>query len=291
MFDRTTRTLTTFAFLLASSCWVAAGERVNTQGGQIELGLVSEVRSIQPGETFSVALHITHAAAWHTYWKHPGIVGVATQLKWTLPDGFEVGDIQWPPPERVPMATLTAYGYEREVLLIVDIKPPANLKRGANVTLSAAGAWMACARTCHPGFGDFAITLPVAKTEEKPDFDPAWRERFEAERSTFPTDLNNWTATVAEESPTEIVLTLRPKSGSQIQAIDDVYFFSYDHQVDSDAKQVVAIASDGAIEFRLTRPDFAPDDPSELAGLIYRPGGWPENGDAKFARIRASWIP
>ncbi|MEM7012890.1 MAG: protein-disulfide reductase DsbD domain-containing protein [Verrucomicrobiota bacterium] len=278
--------------LIFCSCGIVFAGEVNTQGGQIELGLVSEVRSIQPGETFSVALNITHAPKWHTYWKHPGIVGVPTSLDWILPDGFEAGEIQWPTPELVPMASLTAYGYEREVFLIVDIKPPADLKRGENVTLRAKGAWMACARTCHPGFGEFSITLPVAKSAAaEPDYDGKLRKKFDAERAAFPEDLKGWKADVANVADDQLTLTLRPTGnvGKAIRKIRNVYFYSYDNQVDSDAKQKVAINQDGAIEFRLIRPEFAPEDPSELAGLVYHPNGWPTNGGAKFARIRAAW--
>lgn len=266
-----------------------AAQEINTQGGQISLGLVPEVRSLQPGRKFSVALHLKHAPAWHTYWKQPGIVGVATRLDWSLPEGFTAGEIQWPPPERVPMASLTAYGYEREVLLMVDITPPDDVEPGTEVTLKAKGAWMACERTCHPGFGDFALRLPVSEPADEPDFDPAWREKFEAERASFPDDLKGWTATVREVSETEIILTLRPNESRETENLDDVYFFSYDNQVDSDAEQLLAILPGGGLEIRLTRPDFAPENPSELAGLIFHPGGWPELGGAKFGRIRASW--
>ena len=275
------------------SCGLLLADDVNTQGGQVELGLVSEVRSIQPGETFSVALNITHAAKWHTYWKHPGIVGVPTKLTWTMPEGFEAGEIQWPPPELVPMARLTAYGYEREVYLIVDIKPPADLKRGESVILRANGLWMACARTCHPGFGEFSITLPVAEAAaDEPDYNEEIHKHLEAERASFPEDLKGWKAEVANVSDDKLILTIRPTEQAQADAKGkprDIYFYSYDNQVDSDAKQKVAIKQDGAIEFRLIRPDFAPEDPSEIAGLVYHPNGWPTNGGAKFARIRAAW--
>lgn len=279
--------------LFFCSCGLSLADDVNTQGGQIELGLVSEVRSIQPGKTFSVALNITHAAEWHTYWKHPGIVGVPTELTWTMPEGFEAGEIQWPPPEQVPMARLTAYGYEREVHLIVDIKPPADLKRGEKVTLRAKGLWMACARTCHPGFGDFSITLPVAEAAaDEPDYNEEIHKHLEAERASFPDDLKGWKAEVANVNDDKLILTIRPTEKTQADAkvkAREIYFYSYDNQVDSDAKQKVAIKQDGAIEFRLIRPDFAPEDPSEIAGLVYHPNGWPTNGGAKFARIRAAW--
>ena len=35
---------------------------------------------------------------WHTYWKFPGDAGIPTELKWKLPPGWKVGEIQWPIP-------------------------------------------------------------------------------------------------------------------------------------------------------------------------------------------------
>ncbi|MFT5469487.1 MAG: DsbC/DsbD-like thiol-disulfide interchange protein [Verrucomicrobiales bacterium] len=269
---------------LASSCWA----EIDTRGGQIEIGLVSEVRSIQPGKPFSIALRIAHAPEWHTYWKSPGIVGVATRLEWTLPAGFEAGEIQWPPPETVPMSSLTAWGYEREVLLMVEISPPADLEAGSKVDLNAKGAWMACARSCHPGFGDFELTLPVSDAAE-PDFDPAFRDQFEAERASLPGDLDGWTAAVEKSSSTEIVLTLTPNEPTDPEKLDGVYFFSYDNQVDSDAEQHVEILPNGEIQIRLAHPDFAPENPDALAGLVFNPNGWLEADGARFARVSAAW--
>lgn len=278
---------TTLALLaIAGSCWA----EIDTRGGQIELELVSEVRSIQPGQPFSVALHIVHDPTWHTYWKSPGIVGVATRLEWDLPRGFEAGEIHWPPPENVPMATLNAWGYEREILLIVDIKPPADLEPGSEVVLKTKSAWMACARTCHPGFGNFTLSLPVSAAAGEPDFDPDWRERFEAERATLPRPLPGWKASVEETSETEIILTLTPESDeAEVKKSKGIYFFSYDNQVDSNAKQKIKIQPDGSIRFRFSRPDFAPKDPEALAGLVFNPNGWPELDGARFAEVRASW--
>ena len=63
--------------------------------------LVSELAAIRPGESFTVAVHLTMDAGWHSYWRNPGDAGGETVIEWTLPDGFTAGAIQWPHPHRI----------------------------------------------------------------------------------------------------------------------------------------------------------------------------------------------
>ncbi|MCB1097760.1 MAG: thiol:disulfide interchange protein, partial [Verrucomicrobiae bacterium] len=88
---------------------------------------MAEHSAIQPGVPFKVGLKMNHAAGQHTYWKHPGIVGVPTKLDWKLPKGFVAGEIEWPRPELTMMAIYPVYGYENQILLPVSITPPASL--------------------------------------------------------------------------------------------------------------------------------------------------------------------
>ena len=44
--------------------------------GPLEMELLSENLSIAPGEPFYIGWHIRRDEGWHTYWKHPGDVGV-----------------------------------------------------------------------------------------------------------------------------------------------------------------------------------------------------------------------
>src|SRR5690606_2221484 len=86
----------------------------DTAGNPLDIRLISETRSIRAGGTFFLGLHLRHPVGAHTYWKHPGIVGLATQIEWDLPAGFVAGPIQWPAPEPVKMAIYQAQGYHGE---------------------------------------------------------------------------------------------------------------------------------------------------------------------------------
>ena len=76
--------------------------------------LLSENLSIAPGEPFFVGWRIRRDVGWHTYWKHPGDVGVPPALKWEVPVGFTAGELCFPPPERIKMASVAAHGHKGE---------------------------------------------------------------------------------------------------------------------------------------------------------------------------------
>jgi thiol:disulfide interchange protein DsbD len=245
-----------------------ARAEIDTRGAAIRLELIAEVRSIQPGQPFRVGLRIHHEPGWHTYWRQPGIVGVPVTLTWTLPAGFSAGPIQWPAPERVKMGALTAWGFEKDVLLMVDITPPAQLAPGSTVPLRAKGAWMACARTCHPGWGDFEISLPV-QDGAVPDRAPEHRPLFTAATEALPRELLGWEATVRTGADGKHRLRLQPsQAGIAVPAQANWYFYPYTPHVHSDEPQKVALLPGGGVELTLS-PFPIPEPPADrLEGVI-----------------------
>lgn len=234
---------------------------VPTRG--IDVELISEANSIQPGRPFQVALSIHHHEGFHTYWRNPGIVGVATSIDWALPDGFTAGTIQWPLPEQIDMSGHPAHGYERDVLLMVCITPPKTLTKPA-YTISGTASWMACAAACHPGSKRFSITLPVEVDADKTS---VHRPRFDAAKAELPHRLPGWSGTwLSGEDGTQITLQITPPTDeSQIQS---AYFFSSDGQISSDQPQTLRRRSDGKLLLNATRSEFGPGPKNELPGLL-----------------------
>jgi len=252
----------------------------------VTLELLAETSAIQPGEPFQVGLRIRHASGWHTYWRHPGIVGVPTRLQWDLPPGFRAGPIQWPYPERVRMAIYTAYGFERDVLLPVTITPPPRLKPGNTVTLRASAHWMACAATCHPGNREFVLQLPVDPNATGKSGEH--RQLFARSRADRPSPLSGWTG-IPGRSEDRLTLTLRPSQPGSRLPPGKRYFFSYDGQVHSDHPQTVERLPDGALRFTLVPGPFPPGDPPALSGVVYSETGWPQAPDRTYVEVRAPW--
>ena len=51
----------------------------------VEAELVSNVKTIEPGVPFEIALRLSMDPEWHTYWENPGDTGLATTLDIELP--------------------------------------------------------------------------------------------------------------------------------------------------------------------------------------------------------------
>ncbi|MGH8616467.1 MAG: protein-disulfide reductase DsbD family protein [Burkholderiales bacterium] len=149
-------------FLLLAACaWSVAAGAAPVRTERVEAELVAETATIAPGTPFTVALRLKMDPEWHTYWRNPGDSGLPTTIAWTLPPGFQAGDIQWPAPKALPVGPLVNYGFENEVLLLVDLQAPATLAVGSSVTLRAKANWLVCKEVCIPESADLALTLPV----------------------------------------------------------------------------------------------------------------------------------
>ena len=283
-------------FLTAASAVLGAGgEKVgelDTRGAQIRVELVAEVAAIRPGEPFQVGLRIEHDPGWHTYWRQPGIVGVPTSLRWELPEGFHAGPIQWPAPERVKMLGLTAWGYERDVLLLVTITPPAGLRDGVVVDLRAKGAWMACGRTCHPGWGDFQIKLPVDAQARAPVWDDARKALFAQAAGELPPKLEGWSATVTSDESGGLRLHLRPDDPAvRVDQAARYQVYTYTPHVHSDESPQVSFPASGGVELAL-RPLPIPAEPVDvLEAVVECSSGWLPGSTRSFATIEAKWLP
>ena len=184
------------------------------------------------------------------------------------------------------MATVKAYGYEDEATLLVEITPPAVMPK-KEVRLAAKVVYMACATTCHPGFKNLSLRLPVAGVEdEKPRWDSRWREAFETTRASFPVELEGWSCEVTrEEDRIRLVVTPDPDSKVAKGDLGEAYFFSSDGQVNSDKPQQVRRLESGALEFELEASFYGPEDATTFAGVLYAEEGWQVGGGAKAVLV------
>src|SRR5258707_14977487 len=101
----------------------------------VEAELVPENTALTPGRPLTVALRLAMQRGWHTYWQNPGDSGLPTTIEWKLPAGLSAGPIQWPVPRVLPVGPLVNYGYEGEVLLLVDIAAVPDFLSGNATTL------------------------------------------------------------------------------------------------------------------------------------------------------------
>src|SRR5438132_293235 len=96
----------------------------------------------KPGQKIEAAVEFTLDANWHIYWRNPG-TGIAPSVEWELPEGFKASEFRWPAPEKLLVAGLAAYVYERQVVLPFMLEVPANAKAG-EVELKGKASWLEC---------------------------------------------------------------------------------------------------------------------------------------------------
>jgi len=198
------------ALILAASSLPAAAQLPGTPGASgVASNVVTTPRvraelmayapdGVTPGAPLWVGLQLTHQPHWHTYWKNPGDSGLPTELAWSLPAGVNAGDIAWPAPRKIPIGSLTNYGYEDTVLLPVpltvapDFKPAALLPGAAEIEVKLNASWLVCKEECIPEEGQFALKLPVQGSSA------VHRAEFEAALAASPTALATASQAVVE---------------------------------------------------------------------------------------------
>jgi thiol:disulfide interchange protein/DsbC/DsbD-like thiol-disulfide interchange protein len=180
-----------FVALLAAMLALAGAPAVRAEPARtphVEAELVAERTALIPGKPLTVALRLAMQRGWHTYWQNPGDSGLATTLDWKLPPGVSAGPIQWPTPRTLPVGPLVNYGYEGEVLLLVDLAVP-EFFSGKTATLAARADWLVCKEICIPEGADLTLTLPIAPSA---DADPRWGQAIADARAALPQPLTGW---------------------------------------------------------------------------------------------------
>jgi thiol:disulfide interchange protein DsbD len=233
--------------------------------GAVEAELVPAVTSVQPGHAFDVALRLAHDPHWHTYWINSG-TGYPTSIKWTLPPGWQAGEIQWPVPQVLTdgHGTITGNGYDGEVYLLVTLVPPAGLPAGMSVTLKAAVDWLMCREVCQPGEAALELTLPVDAGPPTPH--PRWGAQLVAARWQLPHLAAGWRLAATRDGRT-VTLTAQVPAGAAFTPAD-FHFFADDGLIAYDEPQPIRAESNGVFVLTLPIDPAAPKNPTRLYGVL-----------------------
>ena len=151
-----------FALLILPWLPAQALESAAQESPRARVTLVADHLAIAPGQAFQLGLRIRLAPRWHSYWRHAGDAGAPTEINLTLPEGSQAGPIAWPTPQAIPFGPLMSFGYYGEVVLPMQITPPAGLRAGEVFSITAAATWLVCDDVCIPEEGSFRLDLPVA---------------------------------------------------------------------------------------------------------------------------------
>ncbi len=155
------------------------------EGSPVKAELLQEERTIQAGRPFWIALRLQLEDGWHVYWKNPGDVGVPLSVEWLLPEGFQAGPLQWPTPEKFLIADMAGFGYQNEVILLIQMTPPQHLHSETKLEVRAQVKWLACSPlACQPGSS--STVLPLMISHDSPLVNKEFAEVFKQARYKIP---------------------------------------------------------------------------------------------------------
>ena len=164
------RWLLIFIALIAAPAAAQLGKRENS----IKPELVVEGPA-RPGGEVELAILMHTKPGWHGYWINPGDAGLPMRIEWQLPQGASLTPLRFPVPDRLLVAGIVNYVYERDHAILTRLKVPANAK--GVLPIRASAQWLACTdKVCVPEQGEFSLDIPVGRgaTSERARFDE-WR--------------------------------------------------------------------------------------------------------------------
>ena len=268
-------------FTLCISTWSAQGQSVRTD--YMETELVVETTSVKPGHPFWAGLRMKMDEHWHTYWRNPGDSGLPTEIHWTLPDGFQAGEIHWPYPQKIVLDMLASYGYEGETVLLVEITPPADLETGGTVDVGAFASWLVCADICLPGDAGYVVTLPVSG--DTPEADEKWTDLFTEVRENLAVSIPEWTIE-AVISDSTVVLHATPPEWFRGD-LANVEFYPYNEDlIDYVSPQNLEKTGTGYL-LTMRRSGFYSDKPELVTGVLVSEDGWRGAGSERALAVSA----
>ncbi len=230
------------------------------------LELVAENQWIEAGRTAHLGLRFQLEKGWHIYWVNPGDSGEPPRVKWQLPAGVSVGEMEWPTPRRLGTASIVDFGYEDEVMLIVPLHAETALATQGLAQIGAEVKVLVCREMCIPGKAQLSLTLPVKSQPPVPDARTA--ELFTAARKALPRPAPaGWRISVADAGDSFV---LSAKIGEHVAQAD--FFPLAESQVKDAASQQFAVVPGG---FRLTlrKSDQLLKPIGRLKGVVVLAGG------------------
>lgn len=129
------------------------GEQLSTRS------LLADTAAVEGGKPFYAGFHFKLADGWHTYWQWAGSPGFPLKVTWELPSGWQAGPVEFPLPHAATDTyDQTSFGYDKEVLFLVKVTPPAKVEGEAKLT--AKIKWQVCEKSCIVGNDTLSLTLP-----------------------------------------------------------------------------------------------------------------------------------
>lgn len=237
--------------------------------------LVADVEALAPGRPFHLAVRLAIKDGWHVNWLNPGDAGLAPGIAWRVPKGFKTTVMCWPYPERFRTGPLVIFGYEKELVLVTEVIPPADLPAGT-IELGAEVTWLACEEACIPGSASVSTKLAVDATprpasKSSPAID-AWLKRC-------PGVAGVWSVDASLGDHATLLLDLQTAEDANV-TLNNAFFYPYEPGViENAAAQQLSVMPGpfgrSAYQLRIELTRIASKIPERVRGVLVLDRGGP----------------
>jgi thiol:disulfide interchange protein DsbD len=237
-------------------CFLGQALPAQTKASEpVKVALFAEKEGGVAGEEIYLGLRFQIEPNWHIYWKNPGSSGYAISVKWTLPEGIEVGAIEWPAPKKFAFDGFINYGYSDVITLLVPMTISADFN-SAEVAINAEVSWLACENACVPGSTSLMLQLPLMLGAGSETLNATV---FRAARASLPVESIPWEVN-------SFLNEARLRIQVEDSDVQEVYFYAEEAGlVDADATQILTPTSDGiALEVELLKTEM----PAMIEGVL-----------------------
>ena len=238
---------------------------------QVTVALIADQAAVRPGQTLRIGLLTKIPDTYYVYYRTPGDVALTPRIALHAPEGFEVGPLQWPAPDKVkPLPEfgegMAQYVHTKDVLVYAAVKVPADLPTGGRATFTADVELQFCDQGSCLNLGPKteALTLPVA-ADAAPS---AQAERFAQARKKVPGQESEYVTLSATLSQDR----LRPGDKAVLFVAVDIAeghkIQQHDPPVDGLVSTDLIVEPPPGVELERTLPTYPPPQPgTPIPGL------------------------
>lgn len=172
-----------FGFLTFANCFQVFGDEQKVED-LIKVKAVLDSKVVAPASQVALAVQIFLEPEWHIYWKNSGDSGYPTTIEWSLPDGWSIGELNFPAPYLYEYEGITGYALANNFTLLAELTAPSNLSIGESIDVSGTLDALVCnASSCLPYRYTFSLEIKGGKESLK---DPVTQKVFRDTEAILP---------------------------------------------------------------------------------------------------------
>ena len=225
---------------------------------------------VVPGGEVWVGFNISLETDWHVYWKNSGESGYPTTIQWSLPEGWMIGELEFPSPYLYEYEGMTGYALENNFTVLARLKVPVSSSDsiGKKVELSGTFNALVCNEaSCLPYEYSFSMDLTLGND---PVFDAKTREWLDKARAKLPIPMPTSSIGSASFSGSSGKLSIH---GPKIQNLNsnDFIFFPEEPSISVGLSSLSSSSKNRSIGLDWRVAEGYEKPPQNLTGLLFHP--------------------